>query len=115
MSNLGDAPGATKAQDLDRLIHEPARLVLVSNLSIVDEADFVFLARQTGLTAGNISSHMSRLNDAGYVTIVKTFIDKRPCTTYRLTEDGRAAFERYRAQVANLIGGIGRHDAADSE
>ncbi len=106
MSNPGEALGAPKAQDIDRLIHEPARLVLVANLSIVDEADFVFLARQTGLTAGNISSHMSRLSDAGYVTIVKTFVNNRPCTTYRLSEDGRAAFERYRAQVTDLLGGI---------
>ena len=53
--------------DLDRLIHEPARLVLVSNLYVVEEADFVYLSRQTGLTDGNISSHMSRLEGADYV------------------------------------------------
>lgn len=93
------------AQDLDRLIHEPARLVLMSNLSVVDEADFVFLARQTGLTAGNISSHMTRLEHAGYVTVDKSFAGKRPRTVYKLTKTGRAAFERYRRHVARLISG----------
>ena len=62
----------------DRLIHEPARLVLMANLYVVDEADFVFLTRRTGLTAGNISSHMSRLEAAEYVTINKTFANERP-------------------------------------
>jgi DNA-binding MarR family transcriptional regulator len=95
--------GEIHAQDLDRLIHEPARLVLVANLYVVDEADFVFIARQTGLTAGNISSHMTRLEDAGYVTIDKTFVDKRPRTVYALTATGRAAFERYRENVTHLI------------
>lgn len=90
--------------DLDRLIHEPARLLLVSNLAIVDEADFVYLAARTGLTAGNISSHMSRLEAAGYVRIEKSFAGKRPRTTYALTPGGRAAFERYRGQVDALLG-----------
>lgn len=90
---------------LDRLIHEPARLVLVSNLAVVDEADFVFLSRRTGLTAGNISSHMARLEEAGYVAVTKTFVGKRPRTVYRLTRAGTKAFERYRAQVANLLAG----------
>ena len=89
--------------DLDRLIHEPARLVLVSNLFVVDEADFVFLSRQTGLTAGNISSHMARLEDAGYVAIDKTIVGKRPRTTYALTNEGREAFVRYRRQVTDLF------------
>ena len=94
---------ATSPLELDRLIHEPARLVLVSNLAIVDEADFVFLSARTGLTAGNISSHMSRLENAGYVTIEKSFAGKRPRTTYALTTAGREAFERYRAQVDGLL------------
>ena len=59
--------------DLERLIHEPARLVLMANLYVVDEADFVYLARQTGLTSGNISSHMAKLEAASYVSIEKAF------------------------------------------
>jgi len=89
--------------ELDRLIHEPARLLLMSNLAIVDEADFVFLSARTHLTAGNISSHMSRLEDAGYVRVEKSFAGKRPRTTYALTPVGRAAFERYRADVETLL------------
>ena len=92
---------------LDRLIHEPARLVLMANLAVVDEADFVFLSRQTGFTAGNISSHMTRLEDAGYVELEKGFVGKRPRTVYRLTEAGRAAFEQYREAVAGLLAGPG--------
>jgi DNA-binding MarR family transcriptional regulator len=89
--------------DFDRLIHEPARLVLMANLYVVDEADFVFLTRRTGLTAGNISSHMSRLEAAEYVTINKTFANKRPRTTYALTQTGRTAFEAYRQHVNALL------------
>ena len=93
--------------EIDRLIHEPARLKLVANLYVVDEADFVFLARRTGLTAGNISSHMARLEQAGYVAIEKTFVDKRPRTAYALTTTGRAAFDEYRQTVETLLADIG--------
>lgn len=103
MSEHGTGDGAPRPPRLDRLIHEPARLLLISNLAIVDEADFVYLSAQTQLTAGNISSHMSRLEDAGYVRIEKSFVDRRPRTTYALTEAGRAAFERYRSEVGGLL------------
>ena len=89
--------------EIDRLIHEPARLVLVSSLYVVDEADFVYLANRTGFTSGNISSHMTKLETAGYVAVAKEFIGKRPRTTYRLTEAGRDAFERYRESVEGLL------------
>ena len=95
--------GEPSPVELDRLIHEPARLLLVANLAIVDEADFVFLSARTRLTAGNISSHMSRLEEAGYVRIEKSFAGKRPRTTYALTDAGRTAFEHYRAQVDGLL------------
>lgn len=98
-----DSDGELHDLDFDRLIHEPARLVLMSNLYVVDEADFVFLAHRTGLTAGNISSHMTRLEAAEYVTIKKTFVDKRPRTTYALTPAGRTAFETYRQHVNALL------------
>ena len=75
----------------------------MSNLYVVDEADFVFLSRRTGLTAGNISSHMARLEAAEYVSIEKTFVDKRPRTTYALTDTGRTAFETYRQHVNALL------------
>jgi len=91
------------ALGIDRLIHEPARLVLITHLYVVDEADFVYLAGRTGLTAGNISSHMTRLEEAGYVKTDKSFVGKRPRTVYALTAAGRAAFERYREQVGGLL------------
>lgn len=91
----------------DRLIHEPARLVLMTNLYVVDEADFVYLAGRTGLTAGNISSHMTRLEEAGYVDISKTFAGKRPRTVYALTATGRAAFAQYRQTVGDLLADSG--------
>ena len=91
---------------IDRLIHEPVRLVLVSSLFVVDEADFVYLANRTGFTAGNISSHMTKLQTAGYVEVTKTFVAKRPRTTYRLTETGRQAFEQYRTSVEDLLNAV---------
>ena len=104
MSESG-APRAPSPIELDRLIHEPARLLLISNLAVVEEADFVYLTARTRLTAGNISSHMSRLESAGYVRIEKSFQEKRPRTTYALTDAGRAAFERYRMDVEALLKG----------
>jgi len=88
---------------IDRLIHEPARLVLVSSLYVVDEADFAYLADRTGFTSGNISSHMTKLETASYIEVTKTFVGKRPRTTYKLTKTGRRAFEQYRASVEGLL------------
>ena len=88
---------------LNRAIHEPARFAIMVHLYVVSEADFVMLARQTGLSAGNLSSHMAKLEEAGYVDVKKTFSGKRPQTIYRLTKLGRTEFERYRSQVANAL------------
>jgi DNA-binding MarR family transcriptional regulator len=89
--------------ELDRLIHEPSRLTLVAELFVVDEADFAYVSRRTGLTAGNISSHMTKLEDAGYVETTKSFVGKRPRTTYRLTKKGRSAFEDHRKAIADML------------
>lgn len=89
--------------EIDRLIHEPSRLVLVAELYVVDEADFAHLATRTGFTSGNISSHMSKLADAKYVEITKSFVGKRPRTTYRLTDRGRTAFEEHRRAIATML------------
>ena len=89
--------------DLDPVIHESARLVLVSSLYVVEEADFVYLANRTQFTSGKISSHMTKLETAGYVDIRKEFVGKRPRTTYRLTDTGRYAFEQYRASIEGLL------------
>lgn len=87
----------------DRLIHEPARLVLMANLYVIDEADFLYLSRQTGLTAGNISSHMAKLENAGYVEITKEFVGRKPRTVYRLTREGRKAFEEHKEHLVALL------------
>lgn len=94
---------ADPAPQIDKLIHEPARLQMVANLYVVESADFTYLMRQTGLTWGNLSSHMSKLEEAGYIEVTKQFKDKRPNTTLRLTANGRRKFEEYRKQILGLL------------
>jgi DNA-binding MarR family transcriptional regulator len=89
---------------LDRVIHEPARLTILAVLYVVESADFLFLLKQTGLTRGNLSSHLSKLEAAGYVHIEKMFVDKIPRTLMHLTDEGKAAFESYRTQMMNALG-----------
>lgn len=95
--------GLEPLRDLDRLIHEPARLMILSYLYVTDGADFTFLARQTGLTLGNLSSHIAKLEDAGYVEVEKTFKGKRPQTLLALTEQGRSAFTAYRDRMERAL------------
>jgi len=92
--------------DLDRVIHEPARLMIVAYLYVVESADFTFLMRQTGLTWGNLSSHMSKLEEAGYVEVDKAFVERKPRTMLRLTDAGRAAFREYRRRMEQVLGDI---------
>jgi len=92
--------------DLDRLIHEPARLAIVSLLYVVESADFLFLMNQTGLTFGNLSSHMSKLEAAGYLHVEKTYLGKKPHTMLSLTDEGRMAFDRYRESMKQVLGGV---------
>jgi DNA-binding transcriptional ArsR family regulator len=87
---------------LDRLIHEPGRLAILTVLSSVTDADFVFLQRTTGLTKGNLSSHLTRLEDAGLVTIEKRFVRKKPNTNVALTRAGRAGIARHWEQLERL-------------
>lgn len=89
--------------DLDRVIHEPARLLLVALLSAVDTADFLFLLKESRLTKGNLSVHLSRLEEAGYLTVKKSFRGKIPHTEYRLTTNGRKAFDKYRKQLGIIM------------
>jgi DNA-binding transcriptional ArsR family regulator len=80
---------------LDKLIHEPARLMIVLVLAGVEEADFLYLQRECGLSQGNLSSHLAKLEDAKYVEIEKTFKGKFPLTICRLTATGNLAFKGY--------------------
>jgi DNA-binding MarR family transcriptional regulator len=88
-------PDLQELATLDRLIHEPARLMIMVTLSAVDEADFLYLQRECGLTQGNLSSHLAKLEEAKYVLIEKTFKGKYPLTICSLTKKGRKAFEEY--------------------
>lgn len=88
---------------LDRLIHEPARLLIVTILSSVASADFLFLQRETGLTKGNLSAHLSKLEEAGYVKIEKTFKGKLPLTVCKLTAAGKKALAQYRQQLQDFM------------
>lgn len=89
--------------NIDRVIHEPARLLILAHLYVVAEADFLFLERQTGLTRGNLSSHLKKLDEAGYVNIRKEFIERIPHTVLTLTESGRKAFDLYRTTMATVL------------
>jgi DNA-binding transcriptional ArsR family regulator len=89
--------------DIDRLVHEPARLMVLALLYVVESADFTFVMTQTGLTWGNLSSHLSKLEDAGYVAIEKEFKGKKPHTMLHLTDEGRAAFREYRRSMKQVL------------
>jgi DNA-binding HxlR family transcriptional regulator len=89
--------------DLDRIIHEPARLLLIALLSSVETADFLFLLKESRLTKGNLSVHLSRLEEAGYLRMDKTFRGKIPHTEYHLTPKGKAAFDQYRKNLGPIF------------
>jgi DNA-binding MarR family transcriptional regulator len=92
--------------EIDRTLHEPGRLSIMSHLWVLKSADFLFLLRHTGLTRGNLSSHMSKLEQAGYVEVEKKFVEKMPLTVYHLTDAGRAAFAAYRDCMMEALGGL---------
>jgi DNA-binding transcriptional ArsR family regulator len=71
---------SSRLPELDRLVHEPARLMILAHLHVVESADFLFIMRQTGLTYGNLSSHLSKLEAAGYITVTKDFLHRKPHT-----------------------------------
>jgi DNA-binding MarR family transcriptional regulator len=89
--------------ELDRLVHEPSRLAILAQLYIVQSADFLFLLPQTGLTTGNLSRHISKLEDAGYVEVKKEFVGKKPHTIVQLTEEGRSVFREYIDSMKHII------------
>jgi len=89
--------------EIDRLVHEPARLVILTILNAVEKADFLYLLRETGLTRGNLSSHLSKLEEAGYLQIEKTYKGKVPQTLVSITDQGREAFIAYRKKLNDLV------------
>ena len=92
--------------EIDRIIHEPARFMIMAYLYVVESADFLFLMRQTELTRGNLSSHLSRLESAGYVQVKKEFVEKIPRTLLSLTKNGRKSFRAYRQKMKQALEGL---------
>lgn len=90
--------------DIDRIIHSPARLMVMTNLYVVESAEFIALLNLTGLTWGNLSTHLSKLEEAGYVAMEKGFRGKKPYTVLRLTPQGRTAFRAYKDQMQEVLG-----------
>ncbi|HEY3421159.1 MAG TPA: transcriptional regulator [Methanomassiliicoccales archaeon] len=91
---------------IDRVIHEPSRMHIMVVLSEVDTADYAFLMNQTGMTWGNISSHLSKLETAGYVRIDKEFVGKKPHTLVSITDEGKNQLRRYRFEMDGLLKAI---------
>ncbi len=80
---------------INRLVHEPSRLAILTALSACEKADFVFLLTVTGLTKGNLSSHLSKLEQGGLVVVEKVFEDRHPLTYAMLTAEGREGLEEH--------------------
>lgn len=87
---------------LDRLIHEPARLAIMTALAACKSADYLFLQRLTGLTAGNLTSHIAKLEEGGLIQVEKRFVEKKPNTQVQITDKGRSAIERHWKQLEDL-------------
>jgi DNA-binding MarR family transcriptional regulator len=102
MSLTDDTLGTTLA-NVDKIIHEPARLAVLAILYVTEGADFLYLRRAVGLTKGNLSSHLSRLENAGVIAIEKTFEGKTPRTLCRMTPEGREAFEAYLGKMRDAL------------
>lgn len=92
-----------KFEPLDPVIHSQVRLAVLSILISVQQADFNYLKQETGTTDGNLSTHLAKLEEAGYIKVKKSFQGKRPLTTCWLTEKGRSAFARYVRALENYL------------
>ena len=104
---MATASGAdSTSSGVDRLIHEPARLAIMTNLFVVESANATYLLQQTGLTWGNLGSHLAKLEDAGYARVTKGFNGKQPETTISLTPRGRTALVEYRQQLMATLARI---------
>ena len=103
MRNVEEKTGLGNLGEIDRLIHEPARLAVMSLLYMIESADFIFLMNQTGFTWGNLSAHITKLEEGGYIAVEKTFKGKRPNTMLHLTEQGRYAFRGYARKMRQIF------------
>ena len=99
-----DIPASVASHgEIDRLIHEPARFQVMALLYVIESADFTFIMNQLGLTWGNLSAHITKLEEGGYVTVEKGFKGKRPQTMLSLTKEGRKAFQAYRQAMKQML------------
>lgn len=90
----------------DRLLHEPARTAIIALLYVIEEADFLFIRSSTGLSQGNLSSHLAKLEESGVVEIEKTFKGKKPHTVIRLSSEGREKFYSYASGIKKFFDSI---------
>ena len=93
-------------KNIDRVIHEPTRLMIMTQLYVVESADFLFLQNQLQMTPGNLSAHLSKLEKAGYVEIVKEFIERKPHTALKLTKKGRDSFKEYQQKLKQVFSSL---------
>jgi DNA-binding MarR family transcriptional regulator len=93
--------------ELDRWVHEPARLAIIASLAGCESADFLFLLNTTGLNKGNLSAHTIKLEQAGYLEIRKDYVGRTPHSLYRLTEKGHKALKQYQSQIRRLLAQLG--------
>jgi DNA-binding MarR family transcriptional regulator len=91
-------------QQLDDVIHSRIRLAVMAILAVVDDAEFTYLRDQTGATDGNLGAHLRKLEEAGYVAVDKSFVDRKPVSRYALTAKGRQAFGEYVDRMEKLFG-----------
>jgi DNA-binding MarR family transcriptional regulator len=103
MTNPPGEPELHPLADINQVIHAPARLMVLTYLYVVQSADYVFLMRLTGLTWGNLSTHLAKLEEAGYIVIEKEFKGKKPHSTVRLTTQGRLAFKEYKKSMQQVL------------
>ncbi len=113
MTGNAEANDDTLAE-IDPVLHAPARLRVVTQLYVLEAADATFLVNRTGLTWGNLSTHLSKLEAQGYVAVEKGYRGRKPCTMIQLTDEGRDAFQRYRANMERLLASTRSADSVRS-
>ncbi len=102
---MADATAKTinPTAEINQLIHAPSRLNIITNLYVVESADFIFLRNLTGLTWGNLSAHVSKLTEAGYVAVEKSIVNNKTHTVAKLTKEGRKAFDDYKEKMKEVL------------
>lgn len=89
--------------ELDRMVHEPARLAILTVLSAAEEVEFLFLLKVIGLSKGNLSVQAQKLEASGYIETLKTFRGRVPVTAFQITKEGKAALAKYHEHIRSLL------------